>query len=132
MSRYLENVESLAKALDAEGYDLAGSFFHDDCVYEIRGEVILGKKEIISSYHENGEAGRKRFDTVVYESEVTGLDLNRVRIDYTDIVTRSGDTHVHRCAQEASCDDAGMIVKLVHLDLPGERVALELFKESHP
>ena len=132
MSSSLKNVEALAKALDAEDYDLAGTFLSEDCVYEIRGEVIVGKKKIIASYHENGEAGRKRFDTVAYESKVTALDSTLVRIDYTDIVTRSGDTHVHRCAQEASCGEGGMVLKLVHLDLPGEREALEAFKETHP
>jgi hypothetical protein len=126
------NVEAFAKALDAEDYIGARELVSDSCVYEIRGTLIKGGDAVIASYRENGEAGRKRFDNVFYESSVSLLGQDRARIDYTDIVNHEGGTHIHRCAQEVDFDESGKIVRVVHIDLPGEAEALEAFKESRP
>jgi len=118
--------------LDAEDYISARKLLADSCEYEVRGTLIEGVDLIIASYQENGEAGRKRFDQVVYESSVSSLGNNRARIDDTDRVTHGGDTHVHRCAQEIAWDESGKIIKVLHIDLPDEIEAQDTFKQSHP
>ncbi|NNE92718.1 MAG: nuclear transport factor 2 family protein [Verrucomicrobiales bacterium] len=122
----------LAEALDAEDYDSARAILADDCRYEIRGEVIEGADAIIATYRDNGGKGRKSFDRVVYESSVSALSETRERIDYTDRITNEGEQLVHRCAQEVEVDpDTGLIGQIVHVDLPGEKEALDAFKKRH-
>ena len=128
----VEIARKLARALDQEDYESARSWMEDDCVYEIRGETIVGADKIIASYRENAEAGRDRFDSVCFESSVSSIGDGRVRIDYTDIVTRSGDTLIHRCAQLVEFGESDQACRIVHEDLEGEREALEAFKASHP
>lgn len=136
MSGFQEDTETaavaLAAALDREDYAAARPLLDDACVYQIRGVVIDGADAIISSYRTNGEAGRKRFDSVRYQSSVSTLADGRARIDCTDIVTHLGNTLIHRCAQEVEFDHAGKATRITHIDFDGEREALEEFKASHP
>ena len=128
----VETATALAGALDREDYPAARALLDDNCVYEIRGEEIVGADAIVASYRENGEAGRKRFDEVRYESAVSELAPTRARIDYTDIVTLGNSTHVHCCAQEIETGADGRVVNIAHIDLPGQREMLEAFKADHP
>ncbi|MGI9244900.1 MAG: hypothetical protein ACR2RV_29120 [Verrucomicrobiales bacterium] len=123
---------ALAQALDREDYPLARRRLRDDCIYQIRGEVIHGAEAIIDSYRSAGDGGRERFDSLSFESKVHEIGRGQARIDYTDIVTRSGDQHVHRCSQVVEIGDDGLISRIEHVDLDGEREALEAFKASHP
>jgi len=66
----MKQAEKLAIALDAEDCVAARKLLTDTCEYEIRGELITGGDLIIASYQQNGEAGRGRFDQVIYESSV--------------------------------------------------------------
>ena len=123
---------ALAAALDAEDYQTARALLADDCRYEFRGKVIQGADTIIDSYKTNGDAGHDRFDSVEFTSDVVSESDSSARINFTDVVTRSGDTHIHRCSQRVEFDAVSKIVRITHIDLPGEREALEQFKTTHP
>lgn len=130
--RKIASATLLAKALDREDYLEAEKYLAVDCYYEFREETIEGKDSIINAYRENGEAGKRRFDAIVYESSVVPLGSNKARIDYVDFLTLSGDRHVHRCAQEVCIGDDGLITSIKHIDLDGERESLRKFVKSHP
>ena len=123
--------KALATALDHEDYPAATAQLSPACVYEIRGETIEGAEAIIASYQINGDGAKERFDNVTYESAVTPLSEGRARIDYTDIVTRAGETHTHRCAQEVRFDADGLVTHILHIDLEDEREALAAFLARH-
>jgi len=127
----IEHAVQLAKALDAEDYDAAAKHLAQGCTYEFRGRVIEGADAIIASYRAAGEAGRDRFDAIHYESSVLPVGTDGARIDYTDIVTIAGDTHAHRCAQEVSLDKDGLVSRIRHIDLEGERETLQQFEARH-
>lgn len=126
-----EAAAALARALDREDYEATRGLLRDDCVYEIRGETIDGADAIIASYQGNGEKGRRVFDEIEYESAISPLSEGTARIDYTDSVTHAGERFVHKCAQEIAFDESGTITRITHIDLEGEREALEAFKKRH-
>ena len=125
------SANDLAEALDGEDYPAARALLSDDCRYEFRGETIDGADEIIALYRDNGDKGRQCFDQIEYRSEISPLPGRRARIDYTDIVTHAGETITHHCAQEIGVDEVGKITLIIHVDLEGEREAIEAFKERH-
>lgn len=122
----------LAEALDHEDYHAAHALLAPDCHYSLRGDCLVGPDAIVASYRDNAEGGHQHFDQLVFESEVTLLGPREARIDYTDRLTRSGHTHVHRCAQVVHWDEGNLICRITHCDLPGEREALEAFRAEHP
>ena len=127
-----EIARRLAETLDREDYPAAHALLAPDCHYTLRGESLVGPEAIVASYRKNAEDGRQRFDQLVFESEVTILGPSEARIGYTDRLTRAGYTHVHRCAQLVRWNEAGLISRITHCDLPGEREALEAFLAEHP
>ena len=129
--KMIEHALQLAKALDAEDYDAAVEHLAQGCTYEFRGSVIEGADAVIASYRAAEEAGRDRFDAIHYESSVSAVGTDAARIDYTDIVTIAGDTHAHRCSQEVSLDNDGLVSRIRHVDLEGEREALQEFEARH-
>lgn len=126
----ISTAAALAKALDREDYESARQLLAEDCRYEIRGEVLEGADAIIESYRSNGDSGNERFDRVEYESAVEAIESG-ARINYTDRITKAGETHVHRCAQEVRANAEGLIEFIRHVDLEGEREALQAFCERH-
>ena len=130
MNEFIEVAHEFARALDAEDYESARKWLAPDCIYEFRDETIQGADAILSSYSENGASGRGRFDTTLFESSVSEIE-GGARIDYPDIVTLAGDPHRHRCAQTGEFDDSGLVTRIRHIDIEGEREALRRFEESH-
>ena len=123
-------VTRFARALDAEDYAAARLLLHDQCEYECRGEFFTGPEAILASYQENGDAGRNEFDEIAYESSVTVTGDSTAVIDFVDHLTRNGKQLTFRCRQWVEVNPAGWIIRIRHIDLPGEREALAEFREQ--
>jgi len=125
----IELAERFAKALDQEDYPTALACLDPDCLYEIRGETLMGAEAIIASYQKNGDSGSDRFDFIRYESGVEPIE-GGVRIEFLDHLTLEGRNHTHTCVQELTFNPTGEICGIRHIDLEGEREALKRFEEG--
>lgn len=120
-----------ASALDRCDFDEAMHHIAPDCRYEIGQRKLVGPADIIASYRESDEWGRRVLDEVVYESEVTASADGSITVRYIDRLTHRGETHVYRSHQHLWLDDAGQVIRIVHEELPGEREALDAFFARH-
>ncbi len=119
-----------AEALDREDYAAAAELLDEDCVYLIRGERHVGPAEIIASYKGNGDSAARSFDSIVYGSAVRSSGQSSATIEFSDDITHQDKSLMHRCEQTVTVDTQGRIVRLQHIDLPGERERLAAFKQS--
>jgi limonene-1,2-epoxide hydrolase len=127
----IEVVAALARALDAEDHATARRWLAEDCDYQAPAERVTGADSVIASYASAASWARRTFDEVRYESQVEPIDAERAAVLFTDYVMRAGGRwHRYRCRQEFTVR-AGRVVRIVHREIPEERVALEAyFRES--
>ncbi len=128
MPDYLQTVQRFARALDQEDYVVAASFLSDDCEYRCRGELYQGPSAIMASYQGNGTAA-KSFEAVEYESDVFAVSPGAFRIRFTDHLTHAGCRLTFRCDQRIEVNHRGEIVRIEHMDLPGQMEALAAFRK---
>lgn len=127
----IEHAQQLARALDAEDYDAALALLAPDCVYDLRGTRIRGARAIVESYRKNADAARCRFDRITYESTVTETGEMTATIEYVDIVTLASRIHRHRCIQNITMNEDGLVSCIRHVDIKGESEALRRFEAAH-
>ncbi len=122
-----EIVVRFARALDEEDYDAASALLDAACVYDIRGERHCGPDAIIASYRSAGEWVRETFDAVAYESAVRLESDPEFVIEFADLLTHAGVHHRHECEQRVRVDGDRKIVRIEHIDLPGETERLSAY-----
>lgn len=122
------NILSFVRALDKNDFHEARMFLSDDCVYVVGEKTIKGADAIISSYQGNWEWGRKNIDEIYFESHVAEAS-GRYLVTYTDHLRHKGKTHVYQC-QQLLTDQEGIIVRIEHREIPGERQKLEEFEQE--
>ncbi len=115
-----------ASALDRCDFDEAAQYLAPGCRYEINGRELVGPDAIIASYRESAEWASGAFEQVVYESEVE-QEGDSFTVLYIDRLIHHGETHEHRSHQRLWLNDAGLVIRIVHEDLPGEREKLDAF-----
>ncbi len=130
MIRVAEIATSFAEALDAEDYIAAQELLSEQCEYDCRDQFFVGPEDIIASYRANGDSAGRTFDCVEYESSVLELSENTALIRFKDHVLHEGRRFTFECEQVIEVNHAGRICVIAHRDLPGQREALRLFKES--
>jgi hypothetical protein len=123
----LSTVQRFARALDNEDYLAALDCLSPDCAYELDGRTLHGAAAVVESYRENGEWAAEHFDEIWYESSVLALDATTAVVTFVDHVVHASRSLTHRCVQHVYLDDHGQIVRIVHIDPPGERESLERF-----
>ena len=125
---HLDTAIRFANALDAgDDGTIAGPMLAEDCIYTIRDKIYTGRDAIVVTYVDSDRNAQEKFDRVEYESEVRPSDDGRYVIQYLDRLTHNGQVHEHRCEQVLSFDEAGLICRIEHIDLPGESEALQSF-----
>ena len=127
MTDLLDSARRFAQALDREDYVVAASCLAPDCVYAIHGRVLCGSEAIVASYREAGEWGAGQLDHVRFESSVRAGETGGAVVTFVDHLERRSQRHTHRCEQRLELDAAGLVRRIEHVDLPGEREALEGF-----
>ena len=116
-----------AAALDAEDYEAAAECLAADCAYHSRIGPLIGPSAIVASYQGIGDAARGQLDAIDYTSEVEAAGPREAVVEFLDKLQHAGRRHVYRCRQLIRVDERGLIVKLTHQELPGERERLEEF-----
>ncbi|QDU40759.1 SnoaL-like domain protein [Maioricimonas rarisocia] len=119
--------ERFAQALDHEEYHAASKLLADDCVYTCRGSTYRGPEAIIDSYRGHGDAASRDFDGIEYESRVEERADGMAVIEFVDQLTHRGKSHTFTSQQVIEVGDDGLIRRIEHVDLPGQREALETF-----
>lgn len=127
LSRPRYRALAFAAALDGDDFEAARRHLSASCEYAIGEEVLRGPDAILGSYEEATTRAHARFDEVRYESAVE-TDAPDIRILYTDILRRGDRVHRHQCHQRLSFDAAGLIARIVHEPIAGEREALLAFE----
>jgi hypothetical protein len=51
-------------------------------------------------------------------------DEQGIVIEYTDVIEHGGARHRYRCQQRVALGEGGLIVRIEHCELPGEKEAL--------
>jgi hypothetical protein len=128
MSTAVDVAGRLARCLDAEDYRGATELLGDRCEYVCRGEEYHGPTAIIETYRSNGESARREFDRIEYESAVHGLSDRSAEIHFVDRLCRNGEWHTFQCRQIVEVGGDGRIVRIEHVDLPGQREALAEYR----
>lgn len=127
-----EYVESLADALDADDFETAADNMADDVVYTIGDRVYEGPEAIVASYRESSEMARRMFDEVGYDHVVFPTDdPNTFRVSYSDILTVGDDVLHHQTEQHLTVLPGSGVVRIVNVDVPGEREKLDEFLTDH-
>lgn len=113
-----------ARALDLDEYDIVRALLAPDCHYETRTGPIFGADAIVDSYRNASKTARSLFDTVEYESAVPSAKADTADISFSDRLTKDGRQHVYSCRQRLFFDPGGLVRRIVHEELPGERQGL--------
>jgi hypothetical protein len=124
-------VSRFAKALDAEDYDAARLLLASACAYETASGTLAGPDAILQSYREAGAAARRKLDAVEFSSSVAAVTPSEAVITFTDRIVCRGEGHEYRCAQRAWVTAQGLIDRIRHEELPGQREALQAFFARH-
>ncbi len=128
----IEYVETLARALDADDYEMAASVLSDQVEYSIGGDVFNGPVAVLASYREASEMAHRLFDNVSYGHEVNATDDPlSFRVSYSDELTVGEETLKHMAEQHVTVAAEEGVVKIVNVDLPGEREKVDAFMTRH-
>lgn len=128
-----ELIEKLASALDADDWDAVRATLADEVRYEVAGETLVGPDAVVASYSSASRSAHELFDLVAYDHGVVSEDgAGTFVIDYTDDLTIDGDTLVHNARQAVTVDvGTGLVTRIVNVELPGEREAVDEFLRRH-
>lgn len=116
-----------AEALDRDDFDAARELLADDCEYDTGDGIVRGAGAVLAPYRETSQKARRTFDEIVYESEVERVDGARATILFTDRLRHAGRRHAFRCHQVIEVDGRGLVTRIEHREIDGEREKLEAF-----
>lgn len=119
------SAERFAKALDEDDFESAKAYLARSCRYLIGEKDLHGPEAIIQSFREGSDKAKRVFDHVDYGSEILGIDENSVTAQFTDLIKIKGQTLVYSSRQHLEFGGDGLIIRIVHEEIPGELEALE-------
>lgn len=122
----LDIPQCFAAALDENDFNAAGALLAEHCVYEFRGKQVLGRASIMATYTNSADWAAANLDGLTYESAVETVSAAVARITFTDHVTYGDKQHTYQCQQLVTID-GGLIERIQHEELDGEREALDEF-----
>lgn len=132
MDSPIDLVERLAVALDGDDYPTAASVMAERVRYTIGDQELTGPDAVVASYRTASEMAHRLFDQVEYgHSVIPTDDPHTFRVSYSDTLTVAGETLRHMAEQEVTvAPDAG-VVRIVNVELPGEKEKVDAFLERH-
>ena len=87
----------------------------------------MGATAIVSSYREASAWAKDHLDSIQYASRVEDANESRAAVIFIDHITHQGRCHSYQCQQLLSVGANGEIVRIQHVELPGQREALNAF-----
>ncbi len=127
MAKALNVAKHFAKALDNENYKIAKGLISNRCEYAFRDQIYCGPSKIIELYQIAGDSANNDFNSIEYESQVTPLEDDKALISFIDHFIYKTEKCTYKCQQVIEVDNLGLIIKIRHIDLPGQRQILEDF-----
>lgn len=121
-----ETAAAFATALDRADYRTAAALLAEDVEYATDRRTLRGPPEVIGSYREHDEWTRRNLQSVDYES-ATRVDGDLVVVTFIDRLAHCGLTHTYACEQLLWIDQRGLIRRIEHREIPGQREAVEAF-----
>lgn len=132
MTSQIDIVEQLAEALDRDDYTAAASTMADRVEYSIGDRELTGPKAVVDSYRTASGVAHSLFDRVEYGHQVsTTDDPNTFRVSYSDTLILSGETLTHMAEQHVTVAPGEGVVRIINVDVPGERDKVDAFLERH-
>jgi hypothetical protein len=123
----VEVVRKLARALDADDFVAAAGLIAPDCEYRARSETLVGREAIVASYASASRWAREHQVGVGYSSEIEPASGDEVPVLFIDDLVHLGRRHRYRCRQRFRVGEGGLVDRIVHEEIAGERPALEEF-----
>jgi hypothetical protein len=128
----MDLVERLAEALDGDDYATAASVMADRVEYAIGERRLRGPDSVVASYRGSSETAHRLFDRVEYGHHVVPTDdPNTFRVSYSDTLSVAGETLEHMAEQHVTVVPGEGVVRIVNVDLPGERERVDAFMRRH-
>jgi hypothetical protein len=118
---------SFAFALDTDNYEALADLLSADCEYVAKSAVFHGSAAIIASYRDASTWAKARIHSVTYESSVRVVNDENALVTFIDHLEDSGSTHSYCCEQSLTIGPDGKICRIVHLEIPGQREAVDSF-----
>ena len=116
-----------AVALDTEDYDALAELLSSDCEYVARSGAFVGPDAIVASYREAGMWAKANIASVTYESTVRIVNEASAVVTFVDHLEDSGLRHSYRCEQSIEIRADGKVSRIVHIEIPGEREAVDAY-----
>lgn len=123
----MDVAQAFAKALDREDYAGVAGLMDSSARYSLDDEEIAGPPAIVESYRKNGDWAARTLDNVTYESSVEVDVAGRAVITFFDHIEHAGARITHVCEQCIHIGDSGLVERIEHHDLPGQRERLAVF-----
>ena len=120
-------VESFTRLLDSRNYEALAELLSTDCEYEMRGNVIRGCAAIVDEYRRSTEWAFDVFDRIEFSSNVNLESQDSARVTFFDELHLGSHDHRYKCQQILTMLEDGRINRIRHVDVAGEKVALEAF-----
>jgi hypothetical protein len=128
----IEYVEALAQALDDDDYLRAAATMAERVEYSIGDQLIHGPQAVVASYQASSEMARRLFDHVEFSHEVVPTDDPHLfRVSYSDVFTVRDESLAHAAEQHVTVAPEEGVVRIVNIDLPGEREMVDRFMARH-
>lgn len=117
----------MAQALDREDFASARAVLALDCIYQTRTHILTGREAILQSYRDASQWGKEHLGQVSFSSSVRSEPDGRWIIRYVDRIEHAGARHTYQCEQVLTFATSGEVIRIVHVELPGQREALMQF-----
>lgn len=124
-------VERLATALDSDDYRSAAGVLAQDMVYQLGTKILVGPEAAIESYRAASKQAHHLFDRVHYDHEIIESDGSTFRVKYLDILFIDDERLVHHAEQLVTVDPDLEVVRIINVDVPGEREKVDEFLARH-
>ncbi|HEU5297047.1 MAG TPA: nuclear transport factor 2 family protein [Burkholderiaceae bacterium] len=117
----------LAKALDADDFDAVAALLAPTCQYQSPNGMVVGPAAIVASYRQAANWAKSAIQRVAYSSSVRVMHEQAAVITFVDDLLHNGQSHRHTCEQQVHIDQSGLVCRIVHVELVGERDAVDAF-----
>lgn len=118
---------AFASALDRSDFAAAGTLLAPDAIYFARLGALRGPEAIVQSYVGADAWAKHHLGSIGYESSVVAMTGSDFEITFVDHIAHAGESHTYRCSQRIHVSASGLVSRIEHRELPGQREALQAF-----
>lgn len=116
-----------AYILDRRQYAALEELLALECVYGVWGKEVKGASHIANEYRINTEWAFEIFNNIEFASEIMQESTSSAIITFTDRLHFRQQAHQYQCRQIINIDEHNKINRIQHIEMEGQRAALEAF-----